>query len=125
MDCIHIIHWRIPKSHQVSRKTQIFKIMKEKKQPWILPLGLGIVLLVSMLVAAGIGVIPIPVKVILQSLGQKFGMCQNVAIADYVSEAAATIVEMICRIAKEYTGGERILKLGYTDFEGTEKLNLY
>jgi len=57
--------------------------MKEKKQPWILPLGLGIVLLVSMLVAAGIGVIPIPVKVILQSLGQKFGMCQNVAIADY------------------------------------------
>jgi len=57
--------------------------MKEKKQPWILPLGLGIVLLVSMWVAAGIGVIPIPVKVILQSLGQKFGMCQNVAIADY------------------------------------------
>lgn len=57
--------------------------MKEKKQPWILPLGLGIVLLVSMLVATGIGVIPIPVKVILQSLGQKFGMCQNVAIADY------------------------------------------
>ena len=39
------------------------RIMREKKHPWILPLGLGVLLLVSMLVAASIGVIPIPVKV--------------------------------------------------------------
>jgi iron complex transport system permease protein len=57
--------------------------MKEKKRPWILPLGLGVILLVSMLVAAGIGVIHIPVKIILQSLGQKFGMCRDVTIAEY------------------------------------------
>jgi iron complex transport system permease protein len=35
------------------------------------------------LVAAGIGVIPIPVKVILQSLGQRFGLFGDVQIADY------------------------------------------
>ena len=57
--------------------------MREKKHPWILPLGLGVLLLVSMLVAASIGVIPIPVKVILQSIGQKFGICRDVPIVEY------------------------------------------
>lgn len=57
--------------------------MREKKHPWILPLSLGVLLLVSMLVAASIGVIPIPVKVILQSIGQKFGICRDVPIAEY------------------------------------------
>ena len=41
------------------------------------------VLLLAMIVAAGIGVIPIPMKTILQSLGQKFGLFRDLQIADY------------------------------------------
>ena len=48
-----------------------------------LPLILGGVLLFGMVVAAGIGVISIPLNVILQSLGQKIGLFSNVQIADY------------------------------------------
>ena len=50
---------------------------------WLLPIILGGVLLLSMLVAACIGVISIPMNVILQSLGQKVGLFSNVQIADY------------------------------------------
>ena len=44
---------------------------------------LGAVLLIAMLVAAGIGVIPIPVKVVLQSIGQKIGLFRDIQISDY------------------------------------------
>ena len=50
---------------------------------WLLPIILGGILLLSMLVAACIGVISIPMNVILQSLGQKVGLFSNVQIADY------------------------------------------
>ena len=48
-----------------------------------LPLLLGGVLLLAMIVATGIGVIPIPMKTILQSVGQKFGLFRGLQIADY------------------------------------------
>jgi iron complex transport system permease protein len=57
--------------------------MSNEKRQWILPCVLGAGLLVAMLVAAGIGVIPIPVKVIVQSIGQKFGLFRNIQITDY------------------------------------------
>ena len=46
-------------------------------------MALGAVLLLCMLFAAGLGVIPVPVKVIVQSIGQKFGFFKDVQIADY------------------------------------------
>ena len=49
----------------------------------MLPLLLGVGLLGSMLIAAGIGVIPIPMKVVAQSIGQKFGLFRDIQIADY------------------------------------------
>ncbi|MBP5496458.1 MAG: iron ABC transporter permease [Bacteroidales bacterium] len=57
--------------------------MSNEKRQWILPCVLGAGLVVAMLVAAGIGVIPIPVKVIGQSIGQKFGLFRDVQITDY------------------------------------------
>ena len=57
--------------------------MEKEKRHWMLPLLLGVGLLVAMLVAAGIGVIPIPVKVIVQSIGQKFGLFRDIQITDY------------------------------------------
>ena len=57
--------------------------MSNEKRQWILPCVLGPGLVVAMLVAAGIGVIPIPVKVIGQSIGQKFGLFRDVQITDY------------------------------------------
>ena len=59
------------------------QIMEKEKRHWMLPLLLGVGLLVAMLVAAGIGVIPIPVKVIVQSIGQKFGLFRDIQITDY------------------------------------------
>lgn len=44
---------------------------------------MGAGLLISMLVAAGIGVIPVPIKVIVQSIGQKFGFFTDIQIPDY------------------------------------------
>lgn len=57
--------------------------MKKRQQQWIWPLAMGVILLFCMLLAAGIGVIPVPVKVVLQSLGQKIGLFQDIQIADY------------------------------------------
>ena len=57
--------------------------MKKEKRHQSLPLLLGIVLLTAMFVAAGIGVIPIPIKTIFQSVGQKFGLFRDMQIADY------------------------------------------
>lgn len=57
--------------------------MNKEKRHWFWPLVMGIGLLISMLVAAGIGVIPVPVKVIVQSIGQKFGFFSDIQIADY------------------------------------------
>ena len=57
--------------------------MGKEKRYWILPCVLGAVLVVAMLVATSIGVIPIPIKVILQSIGQRFGFFGDVQIADY------------------------------------------
>jgi len=57
--------------------------MKEGHCRWFWPGVLGIILLISMIVAAGIGVIPVPVKVVMQSLGQKIGLFQDIEIADY------------------------------------------
>ena len=57
--------------------------MSNEKRQWMLPCALGAGLLVAMLVATGIGVIPIPVKVVLQSIGQKFGLFRDLQIADY------------------------------------------
>lgn len=57
--------------------------MNKEKRHWFWPLVMGIGLLISMLVAAGIGVIPVPVKVIVQSIGQKFGLFSDIQIADY------------------------------------------
>ena len=57
--------------------------MSNEKRQWILPCVLGAGLVVAMLVAAGIGVIPIPVKVVLQSIGQKFGLFRDVQITDH------------------------------------------
>ena len=57
--------------------------MEREKRHWILPCVLGAVLVAAMLVAAGIGVIHIPVKVIAQSIGQKFGFCRDIQIAEY------------------------------------------
>ena len=57
--------------------------MEHEKRHWILPCVLGAVLVAAMLVAAGIGVIHIPVKVIAQSIGQKFGFCRDIQIAEY------------------------------------------
>ena len=59
------------------------EIMGKEKRYWILPCVLGAVLVVAMLVATSIGVIPIPIKVILQSIGQRFGFFGDVQIADY------------------------------------------
>lgn len=50
---------------------------------WLLPLALGAVLLCGMLLAAGIGVIHIPVKVVVQSVGQKFGLFADVQLPEY------------------------------------------
>ena len=49
----------------------------------MLPFLLGGILLLAMIVAAGIGVIPIPMSTILQSIGQKFGLFHDLSIADY------------------------------------------
>lgn len=57
--------------------------MKKRQHPWIWPLAMGIVLLICMLLAAGIGVIPVPVKVVMQSIGQKMGLLKDIQIADY------------------------------------------
>lgn len=57
--------------------------MKKRQQQWIWPLAMGVMLLFCMLLAAGIGVIPVPVKVVLQSLGQKIGLFQDIQIAEY------------------------------------------
>ena len=57
--------------------------MEHEKRHLILPCVLGAVLVAAMLVAAGIGVIHIPVKVIAQSIGQKFGFCRDIQIAEY------------------------------------------
>ena len=57
--------------------------MEKEKRHWMLPLLLGVGLLGSMLIAAGIGVIPIPMKVVAQSIGQKFGLFRDIQIADY------------------------------------------
>lgn len=57
--------------------------MNKEKRHWFWPLVMGVGLLASMLIAAGIGVIPVPVKVIVQSIGQKFGFFCDVQIADY------------------------------------------
>lgn len=57
--------------------------MDKEKQHRILPFALGALLLLSMVVAAAIGVIPIPVKVVIQSIGQKFGFFSDLQIADY------------------------------------------
>ena len=57
--------------------------MNGGKRRHSLPILLGIVLLTGMFVAAGIGVIPIPIKTILQSVGQKFGFFRDIPIADY------------------------------------------
>lgn len=57
--------------------------MKKRQYPWIWPLAMGIVLLICMLLAAGIGVIPVPVKVVMQSIGQKMGLLKDIQIADY------------------------------------------
>jgi len=59
------------------------RIMKKEKKNWTLPVVMGIVLLGSMLVATSIGVISIPMEVILQSTGQKFGFLRDIQIADY------------------------------------------
>ena len=57
--------------------------MEKRQRRWVLPAALAVVLFGGMLVAACIGVIPIPAKVILQSVGQKFGLFRDVQIADY------------------------------------------
>lgn len=57
--------------------------MNKEKRHWFWPLVMGVGLLISMLIAAGIGVIPVPVKVIVQSIGQKLGFFGEVQIADY------------------------------------------
>lgn len=57
--------------------------MEKKRPSWLLPLLLGAFLLLSMLAAAGIGVIHIPFKVVVQSVGQKFGLFNNVQIDDF------------------------------------------
>ena len=57
--------------------------MEKRQRRWVLPAVLAVVLFGGMLVAACIGVIPIPAKVILQSVGQKFGLFRDVQIADY------------------------------------------
>lgn len=57
--------------------------MNSEKRRWILPCALCAVLLTTMLVAASIGVIHIPVKVVMQSIGQKFGLLKNTQIAEY------------------------------------------
>lgn len=57
--------------------------MKKRQHPWIWPLAMGIVLLICMLLAASIGVIPVPVKVVMQSIGQKMGLLKDIQIADY------------------------------------------
>lgn len=49
----------------------------------MLPFLLGCVLLLAMIVAAGIGVISIPMSTILHSIGQKFGLFHDLPIADY------------------------------------------
>ena len=49
----------------------------------MLPFLLGGILLLAMIVAAGIGVIPIPMSTILQSIGRKFGLFHDLSIADY------------------------------------------
>ena len=64
----------------IGKRTQS---MKKEKRHQSLPILLGIVLLTAMFVAAGIGVIPIPIKTILQSVGQKFGLFRDMQIADY------------------------------------------
>lgn len=59
--------------------------MEKEKRDWLIPLLLGVFLLLFMLIAAGIGVIPVPMKVVVQSLGQKMGLFSDVQIADYYS----------------------------------------
>lgn len=49
---------------------------------------------------------------------------QNVPVADYIAEAAKTIVEMVGRIAREYTGGSRALTLEFADANGIEKIKI-
>ena len=52
------------------------------------------------------------------------GAPQNVPVADFISEAAKTVVEMVGRIAREYTGGSRVLSLEFSDANGVEKIKL-
>ena len=67
----------------MSLKGKSTQSMNREKRHQSLPILLGIVLLTAMFVAAGIGVIPIPMKTILQSVGQKFGLFRDMTIADY------------------------------------------
>lgn len=57
--------------------------MVREKHRWIIPAVLGFVLLLSMMMAAGIGVIRIPMEVVVQSVGQKLGLFRDVEIAEY------------------------------------------
>ena len=57
--------------------------MDKEKRHWTLHVVMGVVLFGCMLVAAGVGVIPIPVKVVAQSIGQKLGLCMSAPIADH------------------------------------------
>ncbi len=57
--------------------------MVREKHRWIIPAVLGFVLLLSMMMAAGIGVIRIPMEVVVQSAGQKLGLFRDVEIAEY------------------------------------------
>ena len=57
--------------------------MEKRRKKRFLPFVLGVVLLSSMFAATGIGVITIPMEVILQSIGQKFGLFRDLEIADY------------------------------------------
>ena len=57
--------------------------MSIERHHQMLPFLLGGILLLAMIVAAGIGVIPIPMSTILQSIGRKFGLFHDLSIADY------------------------------------------
>jgi iron complex transport system permease protein len=57
--------------------------MSNEKRHWIIPAAMGAGLLLCMVVAAGIGVIPIPLKVVIQSVGQKLGFFRDIQITEY------------------------------------------
>ncbi len=58
-------------------------IMKDGKRNWALPVALSIGLLICMLAAAGIGVIHIPMRDVVVSIGQKIGLFKGMPIAEY------------------------------------------